>query len=167
MALGGEATAVLELGGKGLGVNQIVRGRILRVDNEFVLVDVGYKSEGSIARSEWDEDDEEPAIGQEIDVLIEEVENDEGVTEITEGMLNLSKRKAKKIREWEKVMSSVHEGDVVTGVVGRKIKGGLYGLGVGLLTGITSCRCIVGLMKLIMVNTVVRWRWILRLGVVS
>ncbi|MCE9554096.1 MAG: 30S ribosomal protein S1 [Planctomycetes bacterium] len=125
LALGGEATAVLELGGKGLGVNQIVRGRILRVDNEFVLVDVGYKSEGSIARSEWDEDDEEPAIGQEIDVLVEEVENDEGVTEITEGMLNLSKRKAKKIREWENVMSTVHEGDVVTGVVGRKIKGGL------------------------------------------
>ena len=125
LALGGEATAVLELGGKGLGINQIVRGRILRVDHEFVLVDVGYKSEGSIPRSEWDEDDEEPAIGQEIDVLVEEVENDEGVTEITEGMLNLSKRKAKKIREWEKVMSTVHEGDVVTGVVGRKIKGGL------------------------------------------
>jgi len=124
-AMGTEGAAVLELGSGGMGINQIVRGRILRVDDEFVLVDVGYKSEGSIPRSEWEEDDEEPEVGQEIDVLIEEVENDEGEMEIAEGMLNLSKRKAKKIKEWEKVMSSVHEGDVVTGMVGRKIKGGL------------------------------------------
>src|SRR5438128_4105187 len=53
------------------------------------------------------------------------MEDPEETGEITEGMLNLSKRKAKKIKEWENVMSTVHEGDIVTGVVNRKIKGGL------------------------------------------
>ncbi|MCE9546136.1 MAG: 30S ribosomal protein S1 [Planctomycetia bacterium] len=124
-AMGSADPALLEFTGQGLVANKIVKGRILRVDGDFILIDVGYKSEGTIARSEWDEDDDEPAIGQEIDVLVEETEDNEGQVEGAEGMINLSKRKAKKIREWEKVMSTVHEGDVVTGVVGRKIKGGL------------------------------------------
>ena len=108
-----------------LGVNQIVTGKILRVDSEYVLVDVGYKSEGIISVGEWEEDDEEPEEGQVVDVLIEEVEGASGPNVGFQGMIVLSKRKAKRIREWEKVMSTVAEGDVVTGIVGRKIKGGL------------------------------------------
>jgi len=109
-----------------VAVNQIISGHILRVDPEFVLVDVGYKSEGVIPRREWDEDEDEPEPGQTVDVLIEEIEDVAGGGESNlEGMILLSKRKAKKIQEWEKVMSSVKEGDVVTGVANRKIKGGL------------------------------------------
>ena len=107
------------------GVNQIVTGTILRVDSEFVLVDVGYKSEGIIAVNEWEEDDDDPAPGQTVDVLIEDVEGVHGPNEGFEGMIVLSKRKAKRIREWENVMSTVAEGDIVTGVANRKIKGGL------------------------------------------
>jgi small subunit ribosomal protein S1 len=106
-----------------LNENSIVQGRIIRVDDEFVLVDVGYKSEGQIPRHEWDETEDPPEIGQEIKVLIEEV--DESTDIEARGLIALSKRKARKIEEWNKVMDSVKEGDVVTGVVTRKIKGGL------------------------------------------
>ena len=51
MADGGSATTAVEWGGGDLAVNSIVEGRIIRVDDEFVLVDVGYKSEGQIPRT--------------------------------------------------------------------------------------------------------------------
>ncbi len=125
MADGGTATAAVEWGGGDLAVNSIVEGRILRVDDEFVLVDVGYKSEGQIARDEWDETEEPPQIGDKLKVLIEEVEGVQEQLEEPRGMIALSKRKARKIEDWLKVMETVHENDVVTGVVTRKIKGGL------------------------------------------
>src|SRR5262245_43480986 len=106
-----------------LNENSIVEGRIIRVDDEFVLVDVGYKSEGQIPRHEWDETEDPPEVGQQIKVLIEEV--DESTDIEARGLIALSKRKAGKIEEWNKVMDSVKEGDVVTGIVTRKIKGGL------------------------------------------
>ncbi|NIL96000.1 MAG: S1 RNA-binding domain-containing protein [Planctomycetales bacterium] len=125
-AIGSEDTDLLVAPSAEVSVNQIISGHILRVDPEFVLVDVGYKSEGVIPRREWEEDEEEPQPGQTVDVLIEEIEDvgTGGETNL-EGMILLSKRKAKKIQEWENVMSSVKEGDVVTGVANRKIKGGL------------------------------------------
>ena len=124
MADTGTATAT-EWGGGDLAVNSIVEGRILRVDDEFVLVDVGYKSEGQIARNEWDESEEPPQVGDTLKVLIEEVEGVQEQLEEPRGMIALSKRKARKIEDWLKVMETVHENDVVTGVVTRKIKGGL------------------------------------------
>jgi small subunit ribosomal protein S1 len=125
MADGGTATTAVEWGGGDLAVNSIVEGRILRVDDEFVLVDVGYKSEGQIARDEWDETEEPPQVGDKLKVLIEEVEGVQEQLEEPRGMIALSKRKARKIEDWMKVMETVHENDVVTGVVTRKIKGGL------------------------------------------
>jgi small subunit ribosomal protein S1 len=105
--------------------NKIVEGRIIRVDEESVLIDVGFKSEGSIPRHEWDDNEEPPQVGQMVKVLIEEVENEPGVQEEPFGMVSLSRRKAQKLIDWENVMSSVKEGQVVTGTVTRKIKGGL------------------------------------------
>ncbi len=125
MADGGSATTAVEWGGGDLAVNSIVKGRILRVDDEFVLVDVGYKSEGQIARDEWDDTEEPPQVGDTLKVLIEEVEGVQEQLEEPRGMIALSKRKARKIEDWLKVMETVHENDVVTGVVTRKIKGGL------------------------------------------
>lgn len=104
--------------------NRIVEGTIVRVDKEFVLVDIGFKSEGAIKRDEWAEDEEQPQIGQKIKALIEEVEDSEKQQE-NRDMLILSKRKAEKIEAWENVMKQVHEGDIVEGEVTRKIKGGL------------------------------------------
>jgi len=126
LAMSDTATATAtEWGGGDLAVNSIVEGRILRLDDEFVLVDVGYKSEGQIARDEWDEDEEQPYVGMTLKVLIEEVEGTQEQLEEPRGMIALSKRKARKIQDWMDVMSKVHENDVVTGVVTRKIKGGL------------------------------------------
>jgi small subunit ribosomal protein S1 len=120
------ATAVEDYsvgGGATLAVNAVIEGRILRVDDEFVLVDVGYKSEGHIPRNEWDETEPPPQIGDVVKVLLEEFED--GQIEEQRGLITLSKRKARRIEDWLRVMESVHENDVVTGFVTRKIKGGL------------------------------------------
>src|SRR4029079_13893393 len=58
-----------------VGPNQIVEGRGLRLDDDFVLVDVGYKSEGIIPRNEWEEGDEPPKVGETIRVLVEDLED--------------------------------------------------------------------------------------------
>lgn len=106
-------------------VNSIVEGRIIRIDDDIVLVDVGFKSEGSIPRSEWEEDEEPPKIGDTFQVLIEDLEDEFGRADDPHGMVSLSKRKAEKIIAWQEMMKTVHEGQVVTGTVTRKIKGGL------------------------------------------
>ncbi len=99
-------------------VNQIIDGVILRVDGEEVLVDIGYKSEGVVTTDEWDPEEEPPKPGDKVQVLLEEIEDEFG-------LIMLSKRKADRIREWEKIIENHAEGDIVTGKVVRKIKGGL------------------------------------------
>ncbi len=98
-------------------VNTILEGRIVSLTSDEVMVDVGYKSEGAIARYEWEEG-EPPKVGGTVEVLLEAVEDDAG-------LVQLSKRKADRIRNWERVVTRYQEGDVVTGTVIRKIKGGL------------------------------------------
>jgi len=124
-ALEGVPADEIDWGGQEVSINQIVEGRVIRVDGEFVMVDVGYKSEGMILRNEWEEDEPPPEVGQKIKVLVEEVEDLQGKVDESRGMLSLSKRKAEKIEAWMRVMETVREGDVVTGEVTRKIKGGL------------------------------------------
>jgi len=114
----------LEDANKQFDVNQIVEGKIVEINEEFVVVDVGFKSEGAIPKNEWEEGEEPPQVGQMIKVLIEEVE-DQNLLEEARNMIVLSKRKAEKIIQWEKMMASVQEGQVFTGTVTRKIKGGL------------------------------------------
>jgi small subunit ribosomal protein S1 len=106
-------------------VNRIVEGRVIRVDTDRVLVDVGFKSEGTIPVDEWEEDEEKPQVGDTVRVLIEEVEDGFGAAEDPYGMVALSKRKAEKILAWQEMMKTVQEGQVVTGTCIRKIKGGL------------------------------------------
>ncbi|HOX37903.1 MAG TPA: 30S ribosomal protein S1 [Candidatus Brocadiia bacterium] len=96
---------------------KILTGRVLGVDEDDVIIDIGCKSQGRVPSYEWDEG-EEIKPGEKIEVLLEAVE-DEG------GMPLLSKRKADRIRNWEQILSKCNEGDVVTGKVVRKIKGGL------------------------------------------
>jgi small subunit ribosomal protein S1 len=124
LAMGGSEAADYDIGlAPSLSVNSVVEGKILRVDSEFVLVDVGYKSEGHIPRNEWDENEPEPQIGDLVKVLLEDIE--EASLDEHRGLITLSKRKARRIEDWLRVMSSVREDDVVTGFVLRKIKGGL------------------------------------------
>ncbi len=103
-------------------VNKIVRGRVLHIVGDDVWVDVGYKSEGVIALSEWYDEGLDkivpPHPGDEIQVLLDAVEDESGA-------IVLSYRKAKRQKEWEEVIEKHKEGDVVSGNVTRKIKGGL------------------------------------------
>ena len=109
----------------GFDVNQIVDGKVVEINNDYVVIDVGFKSEGAVSINEWDEGEEKPTVGSIVKVLIEEMEDELGPANDIHGMISLSKRKAEKILEWEKMMSEVSEGQVVTGTVTRKIKGGL------------------------------------------
>jgi small subunit ribosomal protein S1 len=125
LAMAGAGEGDYAVGTATLNVNSVLEGKILRVDDEFVLVDVGYKSEGHIPRNEWDENEPPPQIGDVVKVLLEEFEDGEQPQEQHRGLITLSKRKARRIEDWLKVMESVKENDVVTGFVIRKIKGGL------------------------------------------
>ena len=96
---------------------QILQGRIIDIIGNDVIVEVGLKSEGAIDLSEFG--DVRPEPGQVVEVLLEDLENSQG------GLVELSKRKADRIRGWEKIIEKNKEGDVVEGKVTRKIKGGL------------------------------------------
>jgi len=124
-ALEGVPPEEIEWGAQEVVINQIVDGEVLRVEGDYVLVDVGYKSEGIIFRNEWEEGEPPPEPGQVVKVLIEDVEDVYGLVDDSRGMITLSKKKAEKIEAWIQVMEKVQEGDVVTGQVTRKIKGGL------------------------------------------
>jgi small subunit ribosomal protein S1 len=103
---------------RAVDVNAIITGRILRIEGNEVLVDIGFKSEGIVLLDEWGPEEEPPEADRDVQVLLEEVEDEFG-------LILLSKRKADRIREWEKVIATHSEGDVITGKVVRKIKGGL------------------------------------------
>jgi len=104
---------------------KIVNGRIVEINDEWALVDVGFKSEGTVNLDEWGPEEARPKVGDTVRVLIEEMEDELGAADDPYGMISLSKRKAEKIIQWEEMMESVAEGQVVTGTVVRKIKGGL------------------------------------------
>ena len=104
---------------------EIVDGRIVEVNDEWALIDVGFKSEGTVNLNEWGADEEIPKVGETVKVLIEEMEDELGAADDPYGMISLSKTKAEKIIEWEKIIGEISEGQVVTGTVIRKIKGGL------------------------------------------
>ena len=106
-------------------VNEIVDGTIFRIEDDFVVVDVKFKSEGTIHISEWDEEEDAPEVGASVQVLIEETEDEHGPADDPLGMVRLSKRKAEKIIAWTNMMKEIEEGQIVKGLATRKIKGGL------------------------------------------
>ncbi len=106
-------------------LNKIVSGKILRVDADLILIDIGFKSEATIPRSEWEAHDPQPQVGDVIQVLIEDLEDETGMAEDQTGLISISKRKADSILHWQRIISQVNEGDIITGMVTRKIKGGL------------------------------------------
>ena len=108
-----------------VNLNEILEGRVIRVNDEDVLIDVGFKSEGVISLTEWGEEEEKPVTGDLIKVLVEELEDGTTIKDDPFSMISLSKRKAEKIIAWQEMMKTVEEGQIVTGTVTRKIKGGL------------------------------------------
>lgn len=124
-AMEGTPPEEIDWGGEEVAVNNIVEGKIVGVEGDFAVVDVGYKSEGIIPLSEWSEEEEPPKPGDNVEVLVEDLESPYAAGDDYYGMIVLSKRKAERIKAWMRVMETVSEGDVVTGTVTRKIKGGL------------------------------------------
>ena len=114
-----------ELNTQSYEINKIIDGKIISVDDDTVLVDVGYKSEGTLSRSEWKDTDDPPEVGQSVQVLIQDLEDDQGQADDPHGQIAISKEKADIILHWQHVISNVTEGDIVTGTCTRKIKGGL------------------------------------------
>ncbi len=114
---GEELEKTLDESVKDYNLNTILEGRVVSINDDEVMVDVGYKSQGAVPLNEWGYD-AEVSVGDTVDVLLEAVEDDSG-------LVQLSKRKADRIRQWERVVTHCDEGDVVTGTVMRKIKGGL------------------------------------------
>ncbi len=96
---------------------EIVKGKIIEVRPKEVLVDIGYKSEGSIPGTEF-EDIKTVKLGDEIDVLIEKLED-------KEGMVILSHEKAEFKKNWDKILTICNEGGRISGKVKSLVKGGL------------------------------------------
>jgi len=96
---------------------EIVKGKIIEIRQKEVLVDIGYKSEGSVNLNEFDED-EPPKEGDEIEVLIEQLED-------RDGMVVLSHERAEFKRNWDKINSICEEGGVIKGKIKQAVKGGL------------------------------------------
>ena len=96
---------------------KVLKGRVIGKAGDDFLVEVGLKSEGILDRNEFD-DATTVEIGDVYEVLLEDVEGDSG-------HVQLSKRKADRIRGWERIIETKQEGDSVEGKVTRKIKGGL------------------------------------------
>jgi small subunit ribosomal protein S1 len=97
---------------------EIVRGRVVHIGRDSVLVDVGYKSEGIIDLDEFPDQGRHLRVGEEVDVLLEEKED-------SEGQVILSKEKANRIKIWDDISKKHDNNDVVDGVVVARIKGGL------------------------------------------
>jgi small subunit ribosomal protein S1 len=96
---------------------EIVKGTIIEVRPKEVLVDIGYKSEGVISAVEF-EDIKTVKVGDAIDVLIERLED-------KDGMVVLSKEKAEFKQNWDKILTICNEGGTINGKVKSIVKGGL------------------------------------------
>ncbi len=109
---------------RSIGEGEIVRGTVLSIENNEVLVDVGFKSEGVIPLSEF-ADPGSLSVGQTVDVFLEKMENQDG-------LVVLSKQRADFVRVWDRVKEAHDSAQVVEGKLVRKIKGGvvvdLYGV---------------------------------------
>ena len=109
--------AMKQTGALPFAAGSIVKGVVIEVRPKEALVDIGYKSEGVIPGGEF-EDLKTVKIGDEIDVLIEKLED-------KEGMVVLSKEKAEFKKNWERILTICNEGGTINGKVKAIVKGGL------------------------------------------
>ena len=105
---------------KSIQEGEVVKGEIVQIDKEYVLVDIGYKSEGQIDIQEFidPEGNLTANVGDKVDVLLERREDDEGV-------ITLSKEKAAKIKVWDQIKEIYEKNDTIKGTILSRVKGGL------------------------------------------
>ena len=94
----------------------IVQGRVLQANEDYVVIDIGYKSDGIVARDEFSE--EEIGPGDTVEVYLERKED-------RDGQLVLSKEQADKVRRWQRVEEIYEDEEVIEGTIVRRIKGGM------------------------------------------
>jgi len=95
----------------------ILKGRIVEITKDHVVVDVGLKSEGLVPIEEFS-DPSEVYLDAIVEVLLDQAEDDNG-------QIVLSREKAERLRQWEYILEHCEEGSIVKGRVLRKVKGGL------------------------------------------
>lgn len=100
-----------------LNAGQILQGEIVEITKDFIIVDVGLKSEGLIHSSEFTDVDE-IILGGTVEVYLDQPEGEDG-------QIVLSREKARKFRQWEHIVKNCKEGSIVKGKVIKKVKGGL------------------------------------------
>lgn len=106
---------------KQLREGEIVHGKVIQLLGDHVVVDIGYKSEGTIPLAEFGKnEDGQPRVkvGDEIDVLLESYEDEEG-------LIVLSKEKADKLKVWDKISEACEKNELVEGTIVSRVKGGL------------------------------------------
>lgn len=116
-SIGGSEAAEVYSNMDCLESGKLVCGRISHVDDQEVLIDVNFKSEGVIDRSEF-KDTDNLEVGAEIEVYVEKVEDQNG-------RLVLSKQKADFVRVWDRIHSAFDNNEVVRGTLTKRIKGGV------------------------------------------
>ena len=97
--------------------NSLIKGRVVGMNERDVLIDIGFKSEGIIDRSEF-KDEDLPTIGDQVEVYLEFIEDASGNT-------ILSKEKADFLRRWQELKDAFENETILTGKIVRRIKGGL------------------------------------------
>ena len=97
--------------------NSLIQGRVVGMNDRDVLIDIGFKSEGIIDRSEFKKE-ELPSIGDQVEVYLEFIEDASGNT-------ILSKEKADFMKRWKELNDAFENQTIITGKVVRRIKGGL------------------------------------------
>ena len=96
---------------------EIITGRVIGINEKEILIDIGFKSEGIINRDEFSSD-ELPDVGGKIDVYLERMEDESGKTV-------LSKEKADFLRRWIELRNIHETGEIITGKIIKRIKGGM------------------------------------------
>jgi small subunit ribosomal protein S1 len=117
----GESFAeIYETSLKSLKEGEVVHGKVLSVDSDFVQIDIGFKSEGLVASWEFMDDDGTILVGpgDEVDVLLEEAED-------ANGRIVLSKEKADRLKIWDEISRAYKADEPVEGTVVARVKGGL------------------------------------------
>lgn len=96
---------------------EIVTGRVIGMNEKEILIDIGFKSEGVILRNEFTEENL-PEVGEKLDVYLERMEDESGKTV-------LSKEKADFLRRWTELRNNHETGEIISGRIIRRIKGGM------------------------------------------
>jgi small subunit ribosomal protein S1 len=99
---------------------EVARGTVVSIENDYVVVDIGYKSEGQIPVSEFTDPEGQLGVevGQQVDVLLERAEDEDGT-------IILSREKAAKIKVWDEISRVYNEDGVISGTIVGRVKGGM------------------------------------------